>query len=135
MYLIHVRAHKENATSGGLEEIFLGERVGNLVRIEPGALVRDRDFEVGIGQFEADGDVLGWVFLLPCSTAFTAASRATMEISSVVSSSNRLRGSTLPLFVRPCGRSRSQSRVSWSRVFILTSPKMLSRPVSVCVSA
>jgi hypothetical protein len=64
VYLIHVCAHKENATPRGLKEVFLCERVGNLVRIEPGPLVRDNDFEVGIGQFEADRDVFGWVFLV-----------------------------------------------------------------------
>src|SRR5665213_2010204 len=64
VYLIHVRAHKENATTGWPEEIFLGERVGNCVRIEPLALVRDNDFEVGAGEFEADRDVFGRVFFI-----------------------------------------------------------------------
>ena len=64
VYLIHVRAHKENASPGRPKEVFLGERVGNFVRIEPGALVRDTNSKLGIAQLEAYRNVFGGVLLV-----------------------------------------------------------------------
>jgi hypothetical protein len=57
VYLIHEGTHQEDSATGGTEQIFGGKRVGNLVRIEPWASVRDTDGESFGRKLERGGDV------------------------------------------------------------------------------
>src|SRR5229473_1497674 len=60
LYVVHKTAHEEDAASAGFEHVLGRERVGNLRRLEPRALIGDLDHELRRrlhrGERELDGD-------------------------------------------------------------------------------
>src|SRR5258708_19810952 len=78
LHVVHETAHEEDAASAGFEHVLGRERVGNLRRLEPRALIGDPDHELRLRLHRREPEPAGASFppLLPLPRLIPPANRS-----------------------------------------------------------